>query len=89
MRRIRIAGFTSYIIFIGNFIFNNRIGVVHPDLIRLVLGRIQMKLAGSGDFGQKFIFKKFPGDQCHIIGRGIMIFIMQTVGIGKVGIHTS
>jgi len=36
-----------------------------------------------------FILQAFPEDQCHVFGRGIVIFIRESAGISKMCIGTS
>ena len=44
---------------------------------------------GSCDLADGGIFKCFPGDQSHIVRCGVVVGIVEPVGIGKIGIGTS
>ena len=41
---------------------------------------------GGGDPHQRLVFQGGPGQLCHVPGGGIMVLVVQAVGIGKGGI---
>ena len=43
----------------------------------------------SGDFSQQLVLEKFPGNYGQVIGRGIMVVVMEAVGIGKMGVQAA
>ncbi len=44
---------------------------------------------GVSDSGKQFILKKSLGNEGQIIGGGIVIFVMKSVGVDKMGIFTA
>ena len=49
---------------------------------KLVVGR-------GGDFAERLVLEGVSGDESHVVGADIVVFIIQTAGIGKVGVHAA
>ena len=50
---------------------------------RIFLGRRQVIGQGGGNCAHRTVLKSSLGDQRHVIGRGIVVIVVEPVGIGK------
>ncbi len=88
--RIGIAGLDSHQTFIGirparqQFHF----GILQLFIGHMVVGQ-NVQPGSKADPAQHLIGKKSLADHGKIIGRGIVVFVRQSIGIGKMRIHTS
>ena len=62
-------------------------GVIPPS-VRILnqLSGLHIVVGCGVDFYEGRIVERSLGDQSHIVGGGIMIFIIQSAGIGKMGV---
>ena len=88
---VRVTGLASHQIFVSVRLAGKELilGMQIQIIIRLGGGLGNIVFISGRHLTQQFVVKKLSRDQCQIVGRGIMIVVMETVCGHKMGIFTA
>ena len=88
-RLVSVTGLAAYDIFAGNLTGEKIVGVADPEIIGLVFGSLEM-IIGLGHIVDEIrMLICLPRDQCHVIGRAVVVRIVQAVCSHKMCVFTA
>ncbi len=59
------------------------------EVVRLGIRGLKMMGRGVSDSGKKLVLEKSPGNNRKVIGGGIVIIVMETVGVDKMSVFAA